>query len=128
MHQRIISFLIVILLLTGLVACGDRAVDRASQIIKENLRSPSSFSLISGKQMWSGKNSDGNEAYVVRVEYDSQNGFGSMIRDCKMVGYSVKGDKLSWQGNQAIADCGGGNSLFTESQMADMVRENNFGK
>jgi len=77
-------FWLVTLLLVGCTTDPNTSA-MAGEIIKKDLRSPSSFSLVSGKEMWKGKDQEGNPAFIVRVEYDAQNGFGAMIRDCKLV-------------------------------------------
>ena len=52
----IITTLASTLLLAG---CGDDQVGNASEIIKKVLQSPSSFVLVSGKSVWSGKTNQG---------------------------------------------------------------------
>lgn len=129
MHQGTLTFLTAGVIAVALTACGvaDNRVANASEIIKKSLRSPSSFSLVSGKEVWSGKNPEGNAAYIVRIEYDAQNGFGAMIRDCKLVAYNVKGDKIEWRTNGAMDACEA-KPLFDETQMVEMIRKINFEK
>lgn len=55
---------------------GFSATSGASQIIKESLKSPSSFSEIDSRVLWEGTNEDGKDSKIVRVEYEAQNGFG----------------------------------------------------
>jgi hypothetical protein len=125
MHHRTLAVLIAV----ALAGCGiaDNRVSNASEIIKKSLRSPSSFSLVSGKEVWSGKNGEGKPAYIVRIEYDAQNGFGAMIRDCKLVAYTDNGDKISWRTNGAMDACEA-KPLFDETQMVEMMRKINFEK
>ena len=127
MHKRAFSVLTAALLATVLTGCGDSRVINAGEIIKKSLLAPSSFSLVSGKEVWSGKNAEGNLAHIVRVEYDAQNGFGAMIRDCKLVAYSDKGSNISWQTNGAMEACGS-NPLYGEAQMVEWMRRSNFEK
>jgi hypothetical protein len=98
----------------------------AISIIKKSLRSPSSFILVSGKEVWSGKNTEGDAAHIVRIEYDAQNGFGADIRDCKLVAYNDKGKKYEWKENGAMNQCG--TKLFDETQMVEIIRKINFEK
>jgi hypothetical protein len=73
------------------------SVGNASQLIMKSLRSPSSFHLVSGEEVWTGKDKKSKPAHIVRIEYDAQNGFGAMIRDCKLVAYvDEDGNKFSW--------------------------------
>jgi hypothetical protein len=127
MYQRSFAFLTAGAIAVGLVGCGvaDNRVSNASEIIKKSLRSPSSFSLVSGKEVWSGKNTEGNASYIVRVEYDAQNGFGATIRDCKLVAYNIKGDKFEWRTNSAMEACED-KPLFDETQMVEIMRKINF--
>ena len=104
MNSRIITASIVVACI-ALSGCELTSVANGSGIIQDGLRSPSSFSLVSGKEMWAGKSAAGNDAYIVRIEYDAQNGFGATIRDCKFVAYSVKGTKLHWNPQSSIATC-----------------------
>lgn len=115
--------LIVTLMLIG---CGDfDSVSKASEIIKKELRSPSSFRLASGKEVWTGKNKESKPAHIVRIEYDAQNGFGAMIRDCKLVAYIDNGDKFSWSKSGAIDECKT-QLFFNEIQAIERMRKFNF--
>jgi hypothetical protein len=85
-------FAATFMLLVGVKVCfylyqqsESSAIEHASVSIKGDLKSPSSFSLISGQRLWTGENSTGNHAHVVRIEYDAQNGFGALIRGCSYV-------------------------------------------
>jgi len=127
MHQRILSLISAGALSLALFGCGmaDNRVATASEIIKKSLRSPSSFALVSGKEMWSGKNTEGNPAYIVRIEYDAQNGFGAMIRDCKLVALTMKGDKYEKLTNRSIDACEI-KPLYNEAQMLESLRKFNY--
>ncbi len=70
---------------------------QASEIVKEQLRSPGSFNNVSSEVLWKGKSNKGEPAYVVSVLYDAQNGFGAMLRGCMFVSYHETADgKLGW--------------------------------
>ena len=70
---------------------------QAAQIVKEQLRSPSSFQYVDSEVLWKGKTKSGAPAYVVFVKYDAQNSFGAMLRGCMAVAYSeASNNKLSW--------------------------------
>lgn len=131
MHNRTIALLIVV----ALAGCGlaDSRVSNASEIVKESLSSPSSFDLVSGKVMWSGKNAEDKPAYIVRIEYDAQNEYGAMIRHCQLVAYTDNGDKISWHPFFALSNCVWKNSEFgvvigDESHMVEFSRKLNFEK
>lgn len=98
----------------------------ASHIVSERLRSPSSFSLVSWREMWAGTDSKGNPAYLVRVEYDAQNGFGAMIRDCKVVAFFRKGDKVGWNNSLALGTCHVDETIFPEQRLIQSMRAINF--
>jgi len=69
----------------------------AGAIIQKNLQAPDSYEFVSGETLWKGKDSDGNDAYVVLVGYNAQNGFGALLRGCSYVAYSIdENDLLSW--------------------------------
>ena len=104
MNARYHSFFVATLAIS-LSGCDASSVYDGGEIIKQSLRSPSSYSLVSGKQVWAGKSAAGDVSYIVRIEYDAQNGFGATIRDCKFVAYSVKGSKVHWNQRSAMATC-----------------------
>lgn len=103
----------------------DKSVGYASNILKEKLKSPSSFSLVKGEVMWSGRNSENLPSHVVRLTYDAQNGFGAMLRNCKLVSYSINGDQLEWNTNGVIEDCEIP-GISTRADMVDDVKKLNF--
>jgi len=76
----------------------------AGEVIKETLKSPSSYRRLNGKVLWRGKNDFGN-SFVVRIEYESQNSFGALIKDCQVVAYSNNGKQLNWNGRSALTSC-----------------------
>ncbi len=111
-----------------LAGCGDDQVSNASGIIKKGLQSPSSFVLISGKSVWSGKTNQGLPAHVVRIEYDAQNGFGATIRNCNMVAYWDKdADTILSLTPGAIQSCEV-KGVMSEDQMIKMQIDNNFNR
>jgi hypothetical protein len=122
----LITTLGTIFLLAG---CGDNHVSSAVEIVMTRLKSPSSFSLVSGKTVWSGKNNHGQPAYVVRIEYDAQNGFGAAIRDCNMVAFWDKGEgnSVSYLSPGAIQNCEV-KGIMSEDEMIKMQVDNNFNR
>lgn len=97
----------------------------ASVVIKEKLRSPSSFSKKDTRLYWKGKASNGNPAYIVRVDYDAQNGFGATIRQCNIVAFSNKGIDVEWNRFAAVSECaikGGSDDKIVEA----LKRANDF--
>jgi len=121
-----VTTLAIIFLLAG---CGDDQVGNASEILKKRLKSPSSFSLVSGKTVWSGKTNHGYPAYVVRIEYDAQNGFGAAMRDCNMVAFWDEGkdNTVSYLTPGAIQDCEV-KGIMSENEMIKMQVDNNFNR
>jgi Sel1 repeat-containing protein/zinc ribbon protein len=88
----------------GLIG-GDPAKDAAIQIVEKGLRSPDSFSLVSYKEFWSGKAADGKNAYVSRVVFNAQNGFGASIRGCQLLAFKLQSDQMSWNPITGVRDC-----------------------
>lgn len=80
--------------------CGEEstAMDAADQLVMNSLRSPSSYSPASKKVLWKGVNKDGHPAYIIRVDYDAQNGFGAMLRGCNLAAFYLKGDQFGYRG------------------------------
>lgn len=80
-------------------------IDQAEEIVKTQLKSPSSFKRIHGEVIWQGKNSNDMPAYVVSVLYDSANSFGAILRGCMYVSYSeTKEKKVTWNKEFGIRD------------------------
>lgn len=121
--RQLIGSMFAVVAALLLSACGVSPDNGAATVIKKGLKSPSSYSQSSSKEVWSGKAPDGNKAYVVRVEYDAQNGFGAMIRDCQYVAFRVKGDEVMWQRNTAMAPC---NLLPSENKVVEWQVKVNF--
>lgn len=114
------------LILLSLGGCADPKVENACVVLKKNLTSPATFSLVSSEVVWEGVDSAGHPAYIVGIEYDAQNGFGATIRDCKLVAYTLDGDKIRWDPFCAFWPCEGVQALDKESQ-AKLMLGMNFG-
>lgn len=128
MRARHLSLFVIGCVALGLLGCDalDGRVSNASEIVKKGLLSPSSFSLVSGREVWSGKDKDGNPAHIVRIEYDASNAFGAKLRDCKLVAYIDKGSKIQWKTEWAVQplDVGGPD----EAASIEITRVWNFSK
>jgi hypothetical protein len=97
----------------------------AAQIIRESLHSPSSYTEIDSRVLWTGQNAEGLDARIVRVEYEAQNGFGAMIRNCNIVSYYEDGDQIRWNTVFGVQSCDFG--FLSEADAVDLFRETNFG-
>lgn len=107
MHIRTLSrFLVHTLVALLISACVNSSPEQqAGEIVKENLRSPSSFKYIDGVTLWSGQTMSGDSAYIVAVLYDAQNGFGALLRGCAIVAYHLAKDgKLIWNNALGFRD------------------------
>ncbi len=93
----------LLILLAFLIGCSNN-FEEANEIVKNSLRSPSSFHFISGKEEWAGKDKDGKPARIVRIFFDAQNAFGATVRECRLVavGENTKYDMLKLD---MIKDC-----------------------
>lgn len=123
---NIISIVIFLISLTGCNIVNHYRVETAIEIIKKNLESPSSFSLISGETVWSGKDSNEKAAYIVRVEYDAQNVFGAIIRNCQLVAFPINDGKYK-PAYRSFGECEV-KTLYNETQMIGSLRLFNFPK
>ncbi len=54
----------------------------AESIVKMGLKTPSTYKRISGVELRSGAASAGGTSHVFRIEYDAQNIYGALVRDC----------------------------------------------
>lgn len=97
----------------------------AYQLIKSQLQSPSSFVPVSQSVLWQGKYKTRN-AYIVKVEYDAQNGFGAMLRGCQYVAFSLENDKINWNQLFYLTDCFTGLTKEKEVELLSSVSERNF--
>lgn len=90
----------IALVLNGCGGNDSKALKIAEQLVTQSLKSPSSFSATSTKIVFKGVNSEGDPAYIVRVDYDAQNGFGAMLRGCNLAAFYLKsGDKFGYKQN-----------------------------
>jgi hypothetical protein len=78
------------------------------------LRSPTSYSAASHDTVWSGKDKVGHSARIVKVTYDSQNGFGAMIRDCQYVAFWYEGLRIMYFPKSSTWTCGEEQSIAIE--------------
>lgn len=127
MKSKTLSLFLLGVFALFLLGCDalDGRVSQASEILKKSLLSPSSFSLVSGKEVWSGKDVEGNPAHIVRIEYDASNAFGAKLRDCKLVAYVEKGDKYQWKTEWAVQPL---NVASDEASSIEFTRVWNFSK
>ncbi len=106
-------------------------INDASEIIKQNIKTPSSFKLISGEEIWSGTNTVGQPVYIVRVEYDAQNTFGAIIRNRNLVAFYATGSNWGWDKKNAIQPCeiksSDGYVYTDEKAMIRLTKKINFG-
>jgi hypothetical protein len=76
---------------------------QGGQILQQSLRAPASYNFVSGDVIWEGKTKAGEPAYVVRVAYDAQNGFGALLRGCAIVAYRETSDgQLAWSQSTGV--------------------------
>lgn len=98
---------------------------QAAEVVKSNLRSPSSFKFIDGEVLWKGNTLSGENAYVVAVAYDAQNGFGAMLRGCALVAYYVaKSGQLSWNNMFGFQEMEGALTGMCNKNMPEFVKNN----
>ena len=80
-------------------------IDQASEIVKKQLKSPSSFKKNNGEILWQGKDSEGMPAYVVSISFESANSFAASLRGCMYVTYSeTKDKKVTWNKDYGVRD------------------------
>lgn len=82
--------LITVLVAIMVSSCGFTADPQAhaAHLLKQKMKSPASFSVVSSKVMWHGNDNKGRDAYIVKVDYDAANSFGAVLRDCKLVSFA----------------------------------------
>ena len=127
-------FLLLLLFLGGCNLWTADPVDQASEIIKTQLKAPSSFKKVYGQVIWQGSNADGLPAYIVSVAFDSANSFGASLRGCMFVSYSeTKEKKITWNNNYGVRDFSNMSRLCDEStpmeikkKMAETLVDINF--
>jgi len=90
---------------TGSLFSGDgQAKQVADQIIKGELQSPGSYRVVRQDVLWS--NTMGSEtAYVVRTEYDAQNGFGALLRGCQYTSFITEGKQFRFNPLSGMQPC-----------------------
>jgi hypothetical protein len=109
-------------------------VDQASEIVKTQLKSPSSFKKINGKIIWQGKNTEGMPSYVVSISFESANSFGASLRGCMFVTYSETADKkVTWNKDYGVKDfsemlplCEEATPMEIKQKMANTLVDINF--
>jgi hypothetical protein len=79
--------------------------DAAKKQIKENLRSPSSFKEIKNSTLWEGKDDQGRNAFIIKIEYEAMNGFGGINRECKYFAISRKFTTFYWSDLHSQMTC-----------------------
>jgi hypothetical protein len=101
---------IIVLVAFALTGCDyigtDNRILNAIEILKKNMDTPATFSLVKGEVAFSGRDANGKPAYIVKLEYDSQNINGAMVRQCNLVAYVDNGKTVSWNMLRAFAGCG----------------------
>lgn len=125
MKRLFLAISVLILMVSLISGCeailGTDEEFNASEIIKDSLKSPSSYKRLKSEVLWRGKN-DFGESFIVRLEYEANNSFGASIKDCQVVAYSNNGKKLYWNGNKAITSC---ESIGTSAAMIDGFAKTN---
>jgi hypothetical protein len=109
-------------------------VDQASEIVKAQLKSPSSFKKINGQIIWQGKNIEDMPSYVVSIAFESANSFGASLRGCMFVTYSeTKDKKVTWNKEYGVRDfsemlplCEEGTPMEIKQKMAQTLIDINF--
>lgn len=105
MKRLLYTMILVSVLFAGCNAIfGPDEEYNAGEIIKDGLKSPSSFKKLDGKVLWRGKN-DFGDSFVVRIRYEAKNSFGAPIQDCLVVAYSNNGKQLHWIPGSSIWPC-----------------------
>ena len=132
--QFLLMPFLFISILTGCHFLSASPIDQASEIIKTQLKSPSSYKKIYGEIIWQGTNADGMPSYIVSVLFDSANSFGALLRGCMYVSYSETIDKkVTWNNLFGVKDfsemsqiCAESTPLDIKKKMAETLVEINF--
>lgn len=111
-------------------------VEQGAEIVKLQLKSPSSFKKIGGEIIWEGKTNDGLPAYIVSVLFDASNSFGASLRGCMFVAYSEDSSKkIVWDKNYGVNDyssmmniCNPTTPASIKKDLAKTLAEINFKK
>ena len=131
-----LSPLLILLAFGGCNLLTSDPVDQASEIVKTQLKSPSSYKKINGKVLWQGNNSEGMPSYVVSIAFESANSFGASLRGCMFVTYSeTKDKKVTWNRDYGVRDfsemlplCEEATPMELKQKMANSLVEINFNK
>lgn len=98
------------------------AFSSADLMVEKTLRSPSTYQVASQKLLFTGhKGSD--PAFIVKTEYDAQNGFGATMRDCYYVTFTEHGEEVNWDRMWGLRHCEAdvGNFAFGTVSEEDFV-------
>jgi len=96
-------------------------VNEAESILKQRLKSPSSYRRLDAEVAWEGTTRSGSEVSVVMLEYEATNSFGASLKDCTAVGYLDDGTTLRWLNN--TIDVCSAPGLISREQTARMFGE-----
>ncbi len=120
--------LVIWIAVIGLSGCDmfDRNISIASEIIKKNLKSPSSYSPGYSKIVWEGKNQKGNPAYIARIEYEADNLFCASLSECKFVAFTTEGESYYWNTMFALDNCISNKGRYVETKVVEMLVKTNF--
>lgn len=132
--KRIALLVGIVIVISLPKACNDVDATRAAeQMLTDTLTNPRSLDVDKKKVIWSGKNSAGKRAYIVKIEYTAQNGFGNRIPGCIYSAFWFDDDKnFSWKTNFNVMKCDNNVGRFMgvdvdESKFVEMtVSANNF--
>lgn len=125
---KIVGGVVALALVLGVGAAwlsGPSDTANADDLIKQDLLSPATFSAISNDVVWSGKNAKGDDARVVKVVYDAQNGFGALVRKCEYVAFWYEGSQYFRYPSSYSESC---DILPDEKSIVDNLVAVNFSK
>jgi hypothetical protein len=109
-----------------LSACGSSEVDDASEIIKQTLKKPKSFTLKAGNIIWQGKLANQQNAFIVKVKYTAINGLDETIDECKYVSFYTEDGKNHWQENGGLENCIAAGGKEEENALVMLRKINSF--
>lgn len=102
------------------------AYTNASQILAKYLVSPSSYIEKESELIWSGTDSDGDNAYIVRLDYESKNVYGTLIPGCSYVSYTSDEEKIYWSETIGVVNCPRSGEIIKD-QVVGMIKTASFG-
>lgn len=76
----------------------------ADQLIADRLKAPATYRVVQQDVLWSASNG-AQDAYIVRTEFDAQNGFGAMLRGCYYATFKVEGGQIRYSPVHALSEC-----------------------